>query len=609
MIHFGTGGWRAVIGDEFTRANVRLLTQGLAHRILQEGTAEQGVVIGYDRRFLSDTAAWWAIEVLVGNSIRVTLIDRPSPTPTTMWTVRRLGAAYGMAVTASHNPALYNGIKIFLPGGRDADQAVTDELTASLRGLTDADVRSVEAHEARSSELVTIQRSINWYLDAIIDKLDTETIRHAHMHIVLDPMFGVSETSLQTILLTARCQVDVIHDRHDPLFGGRMPSPTEGTVTTLRNAVVESGADLGIATDGDADRLGIIDDTGAYLTPNQVLVLLYDYLLTRKGWSGPAVRNMSTTHLLDRVAAAHGQVCYEVPVGFKWISAKMAETGAVIGGESSGGLTVRGHIPGKDGVYAGSLLVEAVAASGKRLSELYADIVARYGELVMVENAYGFTAERRAELQERIFGAHDLPAFTHDVERVSWEDGCKVYFTCGGWLTIRFSGTEPLLRVFAEMPTGDEARATAAARARRALPRLQHPPTAGIFAAFSPVFSAAGPKQAFNHSGYGSPKREIRRPGGGHADGTWWEGIPRHSAQGAAGAGAQAHGDRGARAGTLHGADCSLSESAGQRRRHVAAHCLGAHVDPAGRPPAPARLHHHSHQSRAGDRHHPGPAP
>ena len=143
MIHFGTGGWRAVIGDEFTRANVRLLTQGLANRILKEGTAEQGVVIGYDRRFLSDTAAWWAIEVLVGNDIRVTLIDRPSPTPTTMWTVRRLGAAYGMAVTASHNPAPDNGIKIFLPGGRDADQAVTDELTASLRGLTDADVTSL----------------------------------------------------------------------------------------------------------------------------------------------------------------------------------------------------------------------------------------------------------------------------------------------------------------------------------------------------------------------------------------------------------------------------------------------------------------------------------
>ena len=456
MIHFGTGGWRAVIGDEFTRANVRLLTQGLANRILQEGTAEQGVVIGYDRRFLSDTAAWWAIEVLVGNGIRVTLIDRPSPTPTTMWTVRRLGAAYGMAVTASHNPALYNGIKIFLPGGRDADQAVTDELTASLRGLTDADVRSVEAHEARSSELVTIQRSINWYLDAIIDKLDTETIRHAHMHIVLDPMFGVSETSLQTILLTARCQVDVIHDRHDPLFGGRMPSPTEGTVTTLRNAVVESGADLGIATDGDADRLGIIDDTGAYLTPNQVLVLLYDYLLTRKGWSGPAVRNMSTTHLLDRVAAAHGQVCYEVPVGFKWISAKMAETGAVIGGESSGGLTVKGHISGKDGIYAATLLVEMLAVAGKPMSEIYEEITGQFAPHYMAETDFKFDPERKPEILKTLMEDRLLPDFSDDIRDVSYRDGCKVYFE-DGWIIARFSGTEPLLRIFCEMPTRERA--------------------------------------------------------------------------------------------------------------------------------------------------------
>ena len=463
MIQFGTGGWRAVIGDEFTRANVRLLTQGLADLIAEEGSADRGVIIGYDRRFLSDTAAWWAVEVLVGNGIRVTIIDRPSPTPTTMWTVGRLGAAYGMAVTASHNPALWNGIKVFLPGGRDADKEFTDGLETRVARLTDMDVRSVEPEEARVSELVTVQKSLNWYLDAILDKLDTDTIRHAHLHLVLDPMFGVSETSLQTILLTSRCQLDVIHDRHDPLFGGRMPSPTEGTLMALKNAVLESEADMGIATDGDADRLGIIDDRGTYLTPNQVLVLLYDYLLTRKGWTGPAVRNMSTTHLLDRVAQAHGQVCYEVPVGFKWISAKMAETDAVIGGESSGGLTVRGHIPGKDGVYAGSLLVEAVASSGKSLSQLYADIVDRYGELVMVEAAYGFTSERRAELTDRIYGEHDVPELAHEIERISWEDGCKIYFADGGWVTIRFSGTEPLLRVFCEMPDRSEAEAVAAA--------------------------------------------------------------------------------------------------------------------------------------------------
>ena len=228
----------------------------------------------------------------------------------------------------------------------------------------------------------------------------------------------------------------------------------------LRTLCAGRGTQPALPVGRGGDRLGIIDDTGAYLTPNQVLVLLYDYLLARKGWTGPTVRNTSATHLLDRVAAAHGQVCYKVPVGFKRISAKMAETGAVIGGEFSGGPDrARSHPrQGRDpcqlpaGRGGGSLRQAALRALRR--------IVARYGELVMVESAYGFTSERHAKLEERIFSARDLPAFTQDVERVSWADSCKVYFT-GGWVTIRFSGTEPLLRVFAEMPTDDEARATA----------------------------------------------------------------------------------------------------------------------------------------------------
>lgn len=466
MIAFGTGGWREIIGDGFTRANVRLIVQALCDRMIAEGATERGVVVGYDRRFLSDVAAWWAVEVFCGNGIPVTLIARPAPTPMFMWTVRDKRCAYGLAITASHNPALYNGVKVFTQGGRDAELEVTDELAAHANQLTDADVRALSPDEAQASPLVTRQKSLNWYIDAILHQLDVETIRHGHMTIVLDPMFGVAQTCLQTVLMTARCSVEVINERHDALFGGRMPSPTEASMEPLRAMVRERGADLGIATDGDADRLGIVDDTGAYLSPNQVLVLLYEYLLTGKGWQGPAVRNMSTTHLLDRVAAAHGQVCHEVPVGFKWISAKMAETDAVIGGESSGGLTVRGHIAGKDGVYAGSLLVEMVAASGKKLSELYADLVARYGELVMVEAAYDFTPASRDALQHRVFIDHDLPAFEHDVERISWEDGCKVYFANGGWVTIRFSGTEPVLRVFCEMPDRASADAVAASVAR-----------------------------------------------------------------------------------------------------------------------------------------------
>ena len=462
MIQFGTGGWREIIGEGFTRANVRLLVQGLCDRMDAEGVRSRGVVVGYDRRFLSDVAAWWAAEVFAGNGVPVTLIGRPAPTPMFMWTVRNLGCAYGIAITASHNPALYNGVKVFTEDGRDADLEVTDALAAHIATLTDADVRSCAAGQAPASGLVTVQTSLNWYIDAILDSLDVEAIRHAHLSVVLDPMFGVAQTCLQTILLTARCQVEMINERHDALFGGRMPSPTAASIEPLRQAVLERHADLGIATDGDADRLGIVDDRGHYVTANQVLVLLYNYLLTGKGWVGPAVRNMSTTHLLDRVAAAHGQVCYEVPVGFKWISAKMAETDAVIGGESSGGLTVRGHIAGKDGIYAGSLLVEMVAASGKRLSELYADLVATYGELEMVERSYAFTPERREELHRRLFEEHDLPAFAEPVERVSWADGCKVYFAAGGWVTIRFSGTEPVLRVFAEQPTAAAADAVAA---------------------------------------------------------------------------------------------------------------------------------------------------
>lgn len=457
MIEFGTGGWRAIIADGFTKQNVRLLGQGLARRMHDEGVAERGIVIGYDRRFLSCEAAWWLVEVMVGNGIPVTIIDRPAPTPMIMYTVRDKDCAYGMAVTASHNPALYNGIKVFTHGGRDADAEVTASLQGQVNAVRPDEIVSIPSHEVRDHQLVTVQTSMNWYIDSILDQVDTETIRHAHLRIVLDPMFGVSQTCLQTILMTARCDVDVINNRHDTLFGGRLPSPNMDTLHELRQTVRDNGADLGIGTDGDADRLGIIDDEGAYLSANQILVLLYRYLLVDKGWRGPVVRNLATTHLLDRVAAKHGQRAYEVPVGFKHISAAMTEHDAVIGGESSGGLTVRGHIAGKDGVYAASLLVEMLAASGRRLSEHWDDIVAEFGSLDMVETAWAFTAERRQELLATLFERRELPAFSREVTAVDYADGVKVRFGEDAWLVARFSGTEPVLRVFAEAPTEAEA--------------------------------------------------------------------------------------------------------------------------------------------------------
>lgn len=459
MIEFGTGGWRAIIAEGFTKQNVLLLGQGLAKRMLQEGVAERGIVIGYDRRFLSRESAWWLTQVMVANKIPVTIIDRAAPTPMIMFTVRDKDCAYGMAVTASHNPALYNGIKVFTAGGRDADAEVTGSLQTQVNAVTPDQVIMVADHEVREHPLVTVQRSMNWYIDSILDQVDTDTIRHAHLKVVLDPMFGVSQTCLQTILMTARCDVEVINNRHDTLFGGRLPSPNMDTLHELRQTVRETGADLGIGTDGDADRLGIIDDQGNYLSANQILVLLYRYLLVDKGWSGPVVRNLATTHLLDRVAAKHGQEAIEVPVGFKHISAAMDAHQAIIGGESSGGLTVRGHISGKDGVYAASLLVEMLAASKRRLSEHWGDIVDEYGSLEMVETAWTFTPERRQQLMDQLFTRRELPTFGQDPISVDYGDGVKVRLPDDAWLVARFSGTEPVLRVFAEAADEDAAHA------------------------------------------------------------------------------------------------------------------------------------------------------
>ena len=264
-------------------------------------------------------------------------------------------------------------------------------------------------------------------------------------------MYGVSKTSLLTILLTCRCDVDVINDRHDALFGGRLPSPSAKTLQRLSQMVVENGFDLGVATDGDADRIGLIDAKGHFIHPNDILVLLYYYLVKYKGWEGDAVRNIATTHLLDRLAESFGRTCHEVPVGFKYISEKMEETDALIGGESSGGLTVRGHIKGKDGIYAAALLVEMVCVIGKPLTDILAEIKAEFGAHEMSEYDTRFSLEKKAQLQALLFEEKRLPDFGMEIEKVSYLDGCKVYFKNGGWIICRFSGTEPLIRVFCEM--------------------------------------------------------------------------------------------------------------------------------------------------------------
>ncbi|MEG2421302.1 MAG: phosphoglucomutase/phosphomannomutase family protein [Oscillospiraceae bacterium] len=456
-IQFGTGGWRAIIGDDFTRANVQLLTASLARKLKDEGGAERGFLIGYDRRFLSREAAQWAAEVMAGEGIRTMVVNREAPTPLIMFSVKYYDLQYGMAVTASHNPAIYNGIKVFVKGGRDADELVTGSMEEYIERLRDETLTILPYDEGIATGMIEEIDPMNTYVDSIIRAINMDAIRSRSLKVVLDPMYGVSKTALQTILITARCDVDVIHERRDALFGGRLPAPNDKTLGSLQAFVTEHHCDIGIATDGDADRLGVIDDHGDFLHPNKILVLLYYYLLKYKGWHGAAVRNLATTHLLDRIAADFGETCYEVPVGFKHVSGKMLETGAVIGGESSGGLTVRGHIQGKDGIYAATLLVEMMATTGRRLSEVYEEITKKYGALEMEERDYKFTQEFKQSVLKTLMTDKLLPKFPDEVEKVSYVDGCKVYFKNGGWIIGRFSGTEPLLRIFCEMEQKEDA--------------------------------------------------------------------------------------------------------------------------------------------------------
>jgi phosphomannomutase len=309
---------------------------------------------------------------------------------------------------------------------------------------------------------VLVINPMNEFVDSILNYLDVEAIKKANLKVLIDPMFGVAKNALQTVLISARCEVDVINDGENPGFGGLMPSPSAATLYRLKHLVAHEGYDIGIGTDGDADRLGIIDEKGNFIHPNEVLLLLYYYLLEYKGLKGSVVRNIATTHLLDKIAANYGEKSFEVPVGFKHISSQMEADDSLIGGESSGGLTIRGHIKGKDGVFASSLLVEMICVTGKKLGELLQEIYAKYGYAYTAEGDCTFKPSAKEALYKRIYEDKELPEFAYEIEKVSYEDGAKVYFKNGGWVIARFSGTEPLLRIFAEMADQPTAEAVVA---------------------------------------------------------------------------------------------------------------------------------------------------
>jgi phosphomannomutase/choline kinase len=458
LIAFGTGGWRALIGEGFTLHNVRRLSQALANEITRQSIEKRGVIIGYDRRFLSKQAGEAAAEVFAGNDIPAILLTEDAPTPLITYATAIRDSAYGLAFTASHNPPEWNGLKVFRGDGSLLLDHETRQIEREANALTQNDVIKLELDLALEAGIVEKGDFTNEYVDAVEALIDLNKIREAGLRVIVDPMYGVGQLTLGTVLTEARCRVTFIHERHNPLFGGRSPAPNAEALRLLSSEMQEGNYDLGLAMDGDADRVAILDERGEYVSINDILVLLYWYLHEIRGERGGVVRNLSTSHLLDRLAKKLGEQCYETPVGFKHIVSGMLDHNALLGGESSGGLTIRGHILGKDGIFACALVVEMLAKTGQKVSELLERVYGLTGRLYFVEESLPATPEMRIAVPKRLKEAPSSHIGPYKVMNISHIDGTKLFLENDNWALLRFSGTEPVLRLTVEADTPEKAK-------------------------------------------------------------------------------------------------------------------------------------------------------
>ena len=360
--------------------------------------------------------------------------------------------------TASHNPPEWNGLKVFRGDGSLLLDHETRQIEQESNALSQADVIKLELDLALDARIVEKRDYTNQYVDAVEKLIDLNKIREAGLKVIVDPMYGVGQLTLGTVLTEARCRVTFIHERHNPLFGGRSPAPNEEALRLLSSEMQESNYDLGLAMDGDADRVAILDERGEYISINDVLLLLYWYLHEVRGERGGVVRNLSTSHLLDRLAKKLGEKCYETPVGFKHIVSTMVENNAVLGGESSGGLTIRGHILGKDGIFACALVVEMLAKTGQKVSQLLQRVYGLTGRLYYVEESLPATPEMRIAVPKRMQEAPSSHIGQYKVVSISHLDGTKLLLENDNWALLRFSGTEPVLRLTVEADTPEKSK-------------------------------------------------------------------------------------------------------------------------------------------------------
>ncbi|MEN3005725.1 phosphoglucomutase/phosphomannomutase family protein [Dehalobacterium formicoaceticum] len=456
-IKFGTDGWRGVMAKDFTFENVKFVVQAIASFLQDHPLKENGIIIGYDNRFLSEHFAQEAVKVLAGNGIKSLLVNRATPTPVTAFAITSHNAAGAVMITASHNPPEYNGIKFIPDYAGPALPDITDEIEKELNHtLATGRVNEMTIKAAQKQGFYKEFDPMPEYKKHIKQLINLDAISKANLKIVVDPMFGAGIDYLDQIFEEAGCRVLTINNYRDPLFGGSMPEPSAKVLTKLKSRVLAEGADLGLALDGDADRFGIIDSNGEYINANRVLYMLYYHLLDVRKCRGPVARSVATTHMLDRMAEKYGYQAEETPVGFKYIGEAMRIRGSVLGGEESGGLSIHGHIPEKDGILAALLMAEIRAIHGKTLM----------GIIKQIMDEYGYITNERLDVcvdeQEKERIIKELKEFKpssfngQEVVRLNQMDGTKIVMADGSWTLIRPSGTEPLFRIYVEANSDEQ---------------------------------------------------------------------------------------------------------------------------------------------------------
>ncbi len=451
QIVFGTDGWRGIIAEDFTFENVRRVTRAIAQYLDGAYTKDRPVLIGYDTRFSADAFARTAAEILASLGWSVLMVNRDCPTPVIAYHAREKKSAGALMFTASHNPAPYCGIKYIPDYAGPATPEITDSIVANLAQA------SGELAASFPKDAIQIFDPKPQYLDYILSKINGDTIRAAGLKVVYDALYTTSRGYLDECLTRLGVSLDTLHAYRDVLFGGGMPEPKAEYLGELITHIKTQGADLGVATDGDADRFGVVDEQGQYLTPNTVLLVLARHLYKNKGQRGAIVRTVATTHLLDNLAQKYGVPLIETAVGFKYVGQQMRETTVLIGGEESGGLSMLGHIPEKDGILADLLMVEVVATEGKPLSEIVTETIAEAGGPVYSRRLdLHLTTEHKTAVLDAFRDTAPTQVAGVAVIETGRKDGLKLYLEDGSWILLRPSGTEPLIRVYLEAPTADK---------------------------------------------------------------------------------------------------------------------------------------------------------